>query len=259
MKKNRKKIALILALSLTLMASISALAGQTTKITSRYEIPPIEVVIPTAGRAVINPFNLPVDIKADDGKTLIGTPWTNAGQIVTKPLVGYNMSGFALKVGATVLGEPTGDFKLVDTDPTTDDTITTKSGQVYLEVQASTSDLGYVLGQDTKTSPTTTIGGLTGTTVSSALQGWAQTPYTDADYQLLVGRSAATKRGMCEIAAATTATTTAPDGSTITGTGPDTNGYFMARLCGKVVAVPKEDWVPTDGLDATITWIIEPA
>lgn len=251
MRKHSKKIALILILALTLVAAIPALAANTV-VLGQYEIPDIQVVIPTDGEAVINPLKLPVAIKADDGTTVIGKLTTDPGQVATRPLIGYNMSEVDLSIGATVSGEPRGDFRLATAKPAASDT--TKSGLIYLEVQASTTDLGYVLGQDANTSPATTVcGGLTGTTVLTALDAWSHTAYNDAANQLVVGTRPVEKSNMCEIAQATDT-----DGDGVLDT-PAATGYFMARISGDVVPSPTSEWVERDGFKVNITWNIEPA
>lgn len=250
MKKYRKKIALILVLALTLAIAIPALAAPTkTVIDGVYEDPDIQVVIPTAGEAVINPYSLPVKVNADDGTTLLGSV-TKVSQVATRPLVGVNLSEIDLSVGATVSGTVTGNFKFATSAPSK--TSTAKTGLVYLEVKASPDDLSYGVSSDTAT---TICNGFDGTAVLDALNNWAlPAKYSASDKdKVIVNTKAVTKTGMCTIKAGTDS-----DGDNVIDT-PDAGGYFLARLNGNVAQKPKEEWVVADGFTANITWVFEPA
>lgn len=249
MKNNRKKIALILVLALTLAIAIPALAAQTTRVVGKYEVPAIEVIIPTSGQAVINPYKLPIKIMADDQSTIGNLK--NAGQIATRPLVGVNLSEVDLDIGATVVGEATGDFILTAEAPA--NTVKTKSGQVYLDLANANYDLGY----DTTIagSSTAVCGGFNATAVMSALEGWTEADYnkdSPATNHLLVSARADSKQHMVTIKAMTDSDS---DGAVDT---IPSDGYFMARLIGKVTVMPTEEWTVRDGVNTTITWIIEP-
>ncbi len=248
MKKYSKKIALILVLALTLVAAVPVLAagGQQTVINGLYEDPTIDVVLTTGTiSAVINPYGLPVELKADDGTTVLGK--IKDSQIVAAtPLVGYSMSEVDLDVGATLVGEAVGDFRLASEKPEADSTM--KTGLVYLEMK-TVNNLGYTTSPDTATC----IGSLTGSDILTALNGWAKKDYAETNTdQLLVSSREATKNGMCTLKAAVDAS-----GNKLT-TPATTDGYLLARLSGDVVKSPREEWVPTDGVNVTISWIFEP-
>lgn len=250
MKKYSKKIALILVLALTLAIAIPALAagGQKTIINGLYEDPEIDVTLTTGTiSAVINPYGLPVELKADDGSTVLGKIKTNSQIVTATPLVGYSLSEVDLKVGATVIGEPVGDFRLAIEKPAADSTM--KTGLVYLEMK-TVNDLGYTTATDT----TAQIGALTGSKILTELNGWAKKEYaeTNAD-QLIVNTREASKSGMCTLKAAVDAS-----GNKLT-TPATTGGYLLARLSGDVVQKPTTEWVATDGLNVTISWTFEPA
>lgn len=253
MKKHSKKVALILVLALTLVVAVPALAGTTTKISGKYEDPTIEVKIPTAGEAIINPFGLPVKIKADVAG---GTNTYEIGedcQIATRPLVGVNLSDtLALKIGATVIAETRGDFTLLSAKPAS--TSKEKEGFVYFEIANSASDLKFN-GEKTEA---TVCNGFDIQAVTDELATWKGAGVftgKGANNQIPVSEEAVTKTEMCTLAKATK--TQAADGTYIIT--PAVNSYFKAGLFGEVVKVPDEEWRPTDGFNTTISWIIEPS
>lgn len=249
MKKYSKKIALILVLSLTLAIAIPVLAATDpafqTEIDGKYEAPTIDVVL-TNGTvdAIINPYALPVDLKAEDNTTSIGK--IKNSQIVTaKPLVGYSLSEVDLNVGATVIGVPTGTFRLASEKPEADSTM--KTGLVYLEAK-TVNDLGYSTSPDT----TTYIGSLKGEKILTELNNWAKKDYRESNKdQILVGTRQASQSSMCTLKAATVAA----DGTKTIAT---TNGYMLARLAGDIVKAPTDEWVAADGVTVTISWTFEP-
>lgn len=247
MKKYSKKIALILVLALTLAIAIPVLAANSfeTVIDGKYQDPTIDVVLTTGTiSAVINPYGLPMDLMADDNTTSLGK-LKNAQVVTAKPLVGYSMSEVDLNVGATIIGAPTGTFKLASEKPESDSTANT--GLVYLEAK-TVNDLGYVTGSDT----TTQIGQLTGSKVLTELNGWAKKDYRESNKdQLLVGTREATQNTLCTLKAATVAA----DGTKTIAT---SNGYMLARLSGDIVKAPKVAWVAADGVKVTISWTFEP-
>ncbi len=246
MRKYSKKIALILVLALTLVAAVPVLAKTSdTVITGRYKDIQIEVVVPSSTTAIINPYGLPMDITDDNGASL-GKVSDN--QIITAtPLVGYSMCEVPVDINVTVTGEPQGDFRLALEKPTTTDT--TKSGLVYFEIKP-VNDLGY--SGSTDTNP---IGKLVGSKVYTELKNWSKGSYSaSATNQVLVGtRAVTTTTPVCKLNAAQTDT----NGKV---TGPaTTNGYFVARLNGDIVGTPRDEWVTSDGVNVTISWIITPS
>ncbi len=242
MRKYSKKIALILVLALTLAVAIPVLATDTV-ITGRYKEIKLEVVLPSSTTAIINPYGLPVEIKSDSGASL---GKVTGNQIVAdKPLVGYSLCEVDLDVKATITGEAQGDFRLATAAPLATDT--TKSGLVFFEMKA-VSDLGYTLTPDANA-----IGSLDGAKVYNELNTWGKTQYAASNKnQVLVGtRAVTTEDPLCTLKAGT------KDANGVV-TEPSANGYFVARLNGDVVDTPREEWVATDGVNVTITWIIAP-
>lgn len=278
MKKYRTKIALIAALALLLTAAIPALAATTTKITGKYEDPDIQVLIPTAGEAVINPFGLAVKVTLDrpDG---VRRELDTGNQIATRPLVGVNLGGHDLQIGAKVTAEERGDFTF--TSKTIDvANEKTKAGKVYFQLRKPTEiDATYRLEMDTSydettweqsvtVDDTTICNGIkytsdsapTTTGVKAVLEGWQGSvlnAYTApvagaAGGDILIGSNKPQNDNMVTIQKADP-TTHKP---VCTSTTQDS--YFVARLAGEVAKFPEEDWKPADGFNATVTWIIQP-
>lgn len=260
MKKYRIKIALIAALALILTAAVPALAATTTRITGAYEEPDIQVLIPTAGQAVINPYKLPVKVTADEPDDTVELEVKTGNQIATRPLVGVNLGKVALKVGAKVSAETRGDFRFSSTAIAKTDK--TKSGMVYFQLNnpSKVGNGSYTLDCDVETDTTTGEKSLKKTTntvcngikfpgVKQALQGWDST-YVKAD-DLLLGSASVEKLEMAEIAAV--------DAAGKPQCSATADSYFLARVAGEVVTLPNEDWRTSDGFTATVTWVIQPA
>ena len=239
MKKYSKKIALILALSLTLALAIPALA-QDTVINGSYQATEIKVSVPTNATAIINPYALPVTINDDNGAP-ISKEVENSQIVVTQPILGYNWGKIPLSVGASVLGTPKGDFRLALEKPSSD--TTTKTGLVFFEIKTGV-DLGYATTPDT-----VPLGAFAGEKVVDALNAWTTPAYkSSAKDQILVGTRAASKSEMVTLKGV----------DTTTGE-PVQDSCFIARLNGTIVKAPKEAWVAADGLEVTITWTFEPS
>ena len=243
MKKYSKKLALILVLSLTLAIGIPAVAADgTTEITGTYDPPVVAVLLPGNTDAIINPYGLPVDIYADNGNNVVGTMEKN--QIVAAtPLAGCNLSKVDLKIGASVIGSPSANFRLATEKPDAESTL--KTGLVYLEVKA-VDDLGYTNTPDTSVN----IGNFDGAKIVNALNTWAKSTFTGeegSDSQVLVKTTAVKKTGLATLKAA--------DASGA----PVSQSYFVARLGSDIVKAPRKERAATDKLDVTVTWILEPA
>lgn len=256
MKKYSKKIALILVLVLALTAAIPALAAGSTVIEGTYEVSEVSVIVPDVGTATLNPYGLPVKIKADDKTTTVGT-LEKPGQIATRPLVGVNMGETDLKVGASVIGKADGNFKFATSAPSA--TSTANSGLVYLQVKKA-GDLSYSVGGDAQPS-TTVCGGFNAAKVIAELNAWNQPDPTKkydpkAADVLTVGTKAASKTFNTTIAKGR-----ASDDTTIGAPidTPSADGYFVARLVGNIAKKPKKGWSQLDGFEVTIAWEFEPA
>ena len=101
---NKKRVAsAALAGALALSMAAPAFASQSV-ITGNYKEIRLAVTVPTTGKAVINPYGMPV--KALDTQStpqeIAGKTLKTAGKIATQPLVMYNKTDVDLSVGATV-------------------------------------------------------------------------------------------------------------------------------------------------------------
>lgn len=257
MKKFRTKIALILVLSLTLAVAIPALAaGQSTKITGKYEETTIEVVIPTTATAVINPYKFGVPIYADDGETRLGAIGEGE-EVVTRPLIGYNMSEFDLKVGATVVGTEKGALTLGTTADSG------KRVQIDFEIKQNDYETGfdgwyYTVDAAEKKSKEV-IGQFNGKYVVAALNK------TWSDKKFVTVKNANDAPNGVELAADDGIKLAKAEEKKV-GTQmelqPKPASIFFARLTGDVATHPviegqKVEWDKKDGVDVTIAWTIE--
>lgn len=139
--KTKKLWALIMALAMTLVLAVPALASDTSVTTtaqqeltgrgsSRYG--EISVTLPPVGTLVLNPYQM----KATLGE---GTDAVDSyHQVFFKPVSCLNKSTFGLKVGAKVLGTPVSGVNLVATAPK--DTATDKDVFLYAEFGVSDND-----------------------------------------------------------------------------------------------------------------------
>lgn len=263
MKKFRAKIALILVLSLTLAVAIPVLADQTTKITGKYEAPAIEVVIPTTASAVINPFGLPVQVLAEDGRTPLGYVGEDGTSlVVTRPLAGYNASLFDLDVSASVVGTPKGGLTLDGTAGA----VTTKKSVINFEMKTNTYELDsdtytwYYNAADAKTNKDKVIGQLDGALILGALnEAWSGQQTVQVGTTATSVPAITVKKGE-EVEDALGRKTIEPAD----------DGIFFARLSGEVAEEPnavdskgneitteKVKWAALDGVDVNIAWTIK--
>lgn len=103
----------VMALS---MAAPAFAAGDTTVVTGTYTPITLDVTVPSTGKAVINPYGLPLELA--EGINVVNEKISTAA-----PLMVENRSAVALKVGVKeVVGIPKGELQLVATDPATDET-----------------------------------------------------------------------------------------------------------------------------------------
>lgn len=254
--KSKKIISMMLALvmMLALAATAFAAANDKTVITSTYTPPTIDVVVPGAATATINPYGLPVDVTKGDGTTKVS--FTGL-KIVTSPTAAIkNRMALDLDVSATVTGEivalPSGSTATpmrLATEALAADA-TTKSAFVYVQAKPSTST-----GEEDAA----------GTFVLSdklidEYKGWAATAY-DETKDILVKVGTNTKDKFVTLKAATMYTTTNADATHAAGTFKEfaTNSIALIRLGGDVVASPREAWSTDDSFKVTIAYKFTPA
>lgn len=110
MKTLKKRIlsgamAGVLAMSLAVPAFASSGGGtdtpttpknMATEFSGKYEAPNIEVIVPTTGTVVINPYGLGTTVSKSDNSKV-----TLTGQVMSAPLAVKNQTGMWLNVGAT--------------------------------------------------------------------------------------------------------------------------------------------------------------
>jgi hypothetical protein len=235
---NHKKI-LSLALAGAMAASLAvpacaATSSNTTKVTATYQPVTIDVVVPTTGTTIINPYGLPVDI----GPT--GTVVQVKGaQLVNKPMLLKNKTSTKLNVSVSATASVTGTFTFATSDIEDVTTDTKNDGFVYLGFAAS--DL---TGAETA---------LTDAAVATKYAAVTWPEYDgDKTIALKATTSAITKSNVAVLAAATMDT----DGTTFKEYASGSIEYF--GMCGSVAQNPKTAWVAKDGFVANIAFTFTP-
>lgn len=115
----------------TAMAGVMALslavpglaAEKSTTITGAYKAVTLAVTVPSTGKAIINPYGLPIAL--DETSKVTGQQITTGA-----PYMVENRSEVALSVSANVIAAATGDFEFSATDPTGTD----KAGHVIFQM-----------------------------------------------------------------------------------------------------------------------------
>lgn len=244
---NMKRLCtLILAGVLALSLAAPAFAADTV-ITGGYEEVDLDVTISETGKAIVNPYGLPVDLKASDDTTIQAT--ITKEQVTTAaPLTIVNASAVALSVSAKVTGTETGDAKLVPAlDANVTETSTPKNIVARLEVFAAPG----IVGAD-----------------FDAIEGSDATA-KDAALAKLNKAFAALKSDDAPLTAPVLTTASISEGELILRAGKDgaaqDGSVAFFRLAGEVVKNPTTDWaeasgpVAGDGFTATIAFTFEPS
>lgn len=246
MKKYNKKIALILALSIVLALGIPALAAQTEINGSYMDAASHEIHVLVTGQvnAFLNPNKYPVDVYGNGADAeLVGT--LNAGQVVTRPIVGVNLGNGSVSVKASVNSALKGKFKFATSAPK--DTAKTINGYVYLEAAQPTTTLGFDSDNDFSSSA---YGKFDGSAVVNAMNATKWKENVDKKTPGVVILKKGTVAGKDELVTLKPAV----DGE------PVAESYFLARLTGTLGKGDPEKadkgkaWSQTDGFDAIITW-----
>lgn len=209
----------VLALS---MAAPAFAASNTTEITGSYEAITLSVVVPTTGKAVINPYGLPYKLNSEI--SVSGQQITTAA-----PLLIQNKSSVALAVTAEITTTATTGVTLDAAGASTNyDTDTTKNIQVNFQAFEAEG-----------------IDGNNATETDVLLPKFVALEDDDAKLTAVLSTSAA---------ANTTGNLVlreAKDGEMQNG------GAAFFRLSGK--ATKKADWEATDGFTASIAFSFEPS
>ncbi len=246
--KNKKVIILALVAVMVIGIAVPAFAANqtSTKINGAYEELPIDVVVMPTGKAVINPYKMPIKPKdtattsAEIGKTI-----TTAGQISTYPLAMYNKGDVDLAVGATVTASNVTGVELVTTSIPASST--DKQAQVYLEAKQDTT----LDGDDYSVTADTTgyIVNVKGDTLCDAFNAWTETTYDrTSTSQVIVNPDEPTRAK--EIAKMKKADPT-------TGQ-PQAGSYVLYRLAGKCVEAPDTAWATTDKFEVDVAFTFSP-
>jgi hypothetical protein len=238
-KKKLASLAMAGVMTLSLAAPAFAASSESTtnrslKVTAAYQAVTINVVVPTTGTVIINPYKLPVEIGKDaDGAAIEA----ESKQIVSKPMAIKNQSSIKLDVNVSVTTAVTGNLKLKAAD--IEDNDTGNNAYVYAAFE------------------TTTLSGskddITDAAVAAAYKAttWTEpTDSTDNAFVLSASTTAVTKKGVATLVPATY------DG-----------GAFSAYAQGSIVFVgfdgscvqdPKTAWTTKDGLTCTMAFTFTP-
>jgi hypothetical protein len=245
-KKKLASLAMagVMTMSLAAPAFAATTKENTTnrslKVTAAYQAVTINVVVPTTGTVVIDPYKLPVSVGTkEDGSDIT----IKDQQIVTKPLAVKNQSDIDLDVNIATTTALTGNLKLAtksDEIVTTGDNITTtNTAFVYVNVLAS--DL---TGNTDKVTEAAIVEDYAGKTV---------TEYADDNAgktQLVL------KSGSQTMTAAATLTKSTLDSGTFSEYAAGSIAYI--QFGGICVQNPKTAWTTKDGLTCTMAFTFTP-
>ena len=245
--KSKKLVLMALVIVLTLSLAIPAImAANETVISGKYEEIVLDVVLMPTGKAVINPYGMPV--KALDTQTvpqeIAGKTLKTAGKIATQPLVMYNKTDVDLSVGATVSASGVSGLEL--STSTVSPTSADKKAQVYLEAQQDTTLTGtdYTITADTAGF----IGTVDGAKLVDAFNAWPASTYnqTSTNQVIVNPESPITKKGIA------TMTKADVDGK------PQAGSYVLYRLGGNCSEEPEVAWKTTDKFDVKVAFSFTP-
>jgi hypothetical protein len=237
--KKLLSLALAGAMAASLATSAFAASSESTtnrslKVTGAYQAVTINVVVPTTGTVIINPYALPVEIGKDaDG---VAVKAENK-QIVTKPLAIKNQSDIDLNVNVSTTTALTGSLKLATTAIA--DTDTSNSAYIYMAIE-----------------PTTITGSKDDVTEASYIDTYKGQTWTEPGDD--VKNSVLLKSG----------TQSLPGATTLTKASYEDDGTFKEYASGSIafigftgtcVTEPKTAWTTKDGLTCTVAFTFTPA
>lgn len=226
---NKKRVAsAALAGALALSMAAPAFASQSV-ITGNYKEVRLAVTVPTTGKAVINPYGLPIALS--DSYNLSGQGISNAA-----PLTIQNRSAVPLDVNVSITSAPLADSTFVfETNNALGASETGNKGLVKFEMFSAPA-----LTEATLEDEDTLIGGFAALDSANALpangvqlKGVAGTP--DEATKILTLREGSA------------------DGELQAG------GAAYFRLTGEAVKAPATPWTAADGFTATIAFTFEPS
>lgn len=225
---NLKRFASVaMAGALALSLSAPAFATSNSVITGNYKEVRLAVSVPSTGKAVINPYGLPIALS--ETYSISGQGISNAA-----PLTVQNRSAVPLSVDVSITGAATGNFAF-ETGTALSTTETANKGLVKFEMFPAPA-----LTETTLENEDTLIGGFAALDSANALPS-----------------------GGVQIKGATGT----PDAATniMTLREGDENGSLQAggaayfRLTGEAAKKPTTAWAATDGFTATIAFTFSPS
>jgi hypothetical protein len=250
-KKKLASLALAGVMTLSLAApAFAATSSESTtnrslKVTAAYQAVTINVVVPTTGTVVINPYALPVQIGTDPD----GQPVKVQQQIVTKPLAIKNQcTDVALDVNISATTSTTGSMSLSATD--IDDVSTDQKTEAYIYMEIASAD-SVVGAKDADALSDASIAKTYGEFSWPTFKAWTTTDTDGNGLVLKSGTTAQTANAIITLAKAT----------------PDESGAFSEYAAGSVAFVgflgscaqnPKTAWTTKDGLTCTIAFTFTP-
>lgn len=260
--KNKKIVSLALAgtLALSLVAPAFAASNNSTVITGAYQDIQIDVTVPAAATAVVNPYGLPIEFTESDDTT---THEITGRQITTAPLYIANNTALDLDVSVTVTGKTTGSLKF---SATTNVDSTTPANNAFVYLQGSPIELTAQEANITsKADDAESLSDL----VLNKVVAWDAAEYSE-DTDVVVGTTKVTKDQFVTLKGAAVTAATADDAAFATY---KTGSLAMIRLAGDLSPVLKTPWkeskaessagagdaVVGDGFEVTVAYTFAPA
>jgi hypothetical protein len=126
--------AMAASLAVPAFAATESTSNRSLKVTAAYQAVTINVVVPTTGTVIIDPYSLPVVVGTDDSD---GDITAKNQQIITKALAIKNQSDIELKVNVATTTALTGNLKLATSADSITDSTTTNTAYIWLNFQKS--------------------------------------------------------------------------------------------------------------------------
>lgn len=217
-----------------------------TTITGAYEEADIDVVVPTAGNVVINPYGLGVTVTTSEGVKV-----NIAGQIMTAPLAIKNKTDLNLSVGATVVAVLPEDATMkLNTSSTKGTPDLAEDAEGY--VAPATGKNAFVK-LDVVAAPNAVSGDEDDTLADNIIKEYAKEANWAKANSVVVGTKAATGENLATLKKANVDTT---DGSF---TSYAAGSIALFRLSGDCVTAPKTPWAETDTFTVNVAFSFTPA
>lgn len=254
--KMKKALSLALTLAMSLSLAVPAFAAgdddasaktnTSTTITGSYQEADIDVVVPTTGSVVINPYGLGVTVTTSEGAKV-----NIAGQIMTAPLAIKNKTDMNLSVGATVSAVlPDNATMKLNPSSTKGTPDLSEDDEGY--VAPATSKNAFVK-LDVVAAPASVKGDDDDTLADNIIKEYAKEANWASAKSVVVGTKAATGENLATLSKATVDST---DG---TFTAYAAGSIALFRLSGDCVTAPKTPWAETDTFTVNVAFTFTPA